>query len=268
MNSKCIIFFLILFLCVFDLLGENLYLNSPEPKDRLAVSLSIQRQESLDAKKETITGALHAEKKIGIYVSLFAILPYQRLRESGERKSEHWNQQQAGIKFFLPLGDAGLAAVGGSSYYFATGKERLGIGSEKFGNIEFSGGLFYRNGPWALFGITRWNSQTTPYLRERQGEQFEKAWYFDFWFSYTYKSFEYIFEATRKVLYDPQREDLYSTVLSPGLMIHLKSLSFGVAVPFTVSRSYVPDGTLARPETTFQRDDFDRGILFKSFKYF
>ncbi|MBM9499079.1 hypothetical protein JWG44_02275 [Leptospira sp. 201903071] len=268
MNSKYIIFFIILSLSVSDLFGENLYLNSPEPKDRIAASLSILKQESLDAKKETNTGAIQAEKKIGAYVSLFAILPYQRLRESGERKTEHWNQQQAGIKLFLPLGEIGFAVVGGSSYYFATGKERLGIGSEKFGNIEFSGGLFYRNGPWALFTIARWNSQMTPYLRERQGEQFEKAWYLDFWFSYTYKSFEYIFEVTRKVLYDPQKDDLYSTVCSPGIMVHLKLLSFGIAVPLTVHRSYVPDGTLARPETTFQRDDFDRGIVFKSFKYF
>ncbi|RHX86980.1 hypothetical protein [Leptospira stimsonii] len=259
-------FLLILFLFSQNIFGENLFFNSPEPKNRLAVALQGQEQESLEAKKDVVTGILQAEKTIGTSVSLFAALPYTRLNESGEKKREHLNQQQIGLKLFFSLYDFGI--IGGSNYSFATGKERLEIGSEKFGNIEFYGGLFYKSRAWAIFSVARWNSQLTPHLRERDGEQFEKTWYFDFWLSYTYHSLESILEVTRKVQYDPQLENLYSTIVAPGFLVHLEMMTFGISAPITVSRSYVPDGTLAHPETTFQRNDFDRSILLKAFKYF
>ncbi|XDD51093.1 hypothetical protein AB3N59_04755 [Leptospira sp. WS92.C1] len=264
--------YLVIFLTsVIELFGESLYLNSPEPKNRFAFAFQKQQQETLSSKKETTNAFAQLEKTIGNSVSLYAILPYTRVQQSGEGLKEHLNNQQIGLKVFLPIvGD--LIFVSGFSYFFATGKENLGIGSEKFGKVEFYGGLFVRKGSWGIFSVARWSSQVTPHLWERAGEQFEKTWYFDVWISYTNtkKSFEAILEMSRVIRYDPEKENLYSTVVAPGFLIHLESISLGLSVPITVtaSRTYLPDGTLADLKPTFVREDFDRSFLAKAFQYF
>ncbi|PJZ27798.1 hypothetical protein [Leptospira kmetyi] len=266
MNYKIIIYVIIVFICFSSVFGESLFFTSPEPKDRFAGAFQKQIQESGTAKKETTNVSIQAEKTLGKNFSIFVSAPYTRLQESGENRREHLNQQQVGLKILYNFGD--LSAIGGSHYFFATGKERLEIGSEKFGNLEFYGGLLFRKGPWGFFARARWNTQVTPYLRERRGEEFEKVWYFDLWFSYKAEVFEWIVEVSRVIQYDPQKENLYSTIVAPGLLAHLDLLSVGLSVPVTTSRSYTPDGTLAIPNTTFQKNDFDYGATIKLFKYY
>ncbi|TGM96922.1 hypothetical protein [Leptospira yasudae] len=264
MNAKKLIFLYLITATVLN--AETLFFNSPEPKDRIAGVFQKQKQESGTAEKEVTNAILQVEKTLSKNISVFASMPYTRIQESGEKTREHLNQQQLGMKFSGGFGD--LQAIAGSSYYFATGKERMEIGSERFGNFEVYGGLSFRIGSWFFFTNARWNTQMTPYLKERRGEEFEKVWYFEACISYRVDSLEWLLEATRVIRYDPQKENLYSTIVSPGVLAHLQLLSVGISVPITTSRSYEPDGTLAKPNATFEKNDFDYGLIVKVFRYY